>query len=534
MNHLKLALLICGLSLNAYCQAQFSIEVISVPQNTLCNGQLKVNTNANNGPYSFAWSNGETTQQISQLCSGPYSVSITSANGCLTELVALLPGETDCPYLKDEIFEVSIRGSYLGQQYGVIAITNTGDFDYNWRDLEGNTSLVSGLSPGDYCVTISKPTVPGCSIIKCYTVPIKSIHGRRDVGGTIKGEAILQVNEISNGPSNGQEFIELVAIKAGNQCEAVDIRGFVIDDNNGDFSINKGGSAAGVAPGHFRFSQSPVWESVPVGSIILLYNSAAKNPAIQLPDDPTDANNDKVYIIPSDSDLIGGDSQSPSLSSSYYLSREPVLASWNSVYMYDGGDAIQIRAPDGKYTHGISYGSSLRMSGGPDNLLVSTLSGVGRGYAFTSGSITTASNYISYDVNSGGETPGAPNDEQNGNYINNLCSGYGGGHTWPIPTSGTGWKLLNGEKVGLVSAFPNPFTQYIQLEIQSEEKQEIQIVLTDLKGVTVAQWPLEASAGSNTTRLSLNNKKLAAGLYTLSGSTEASGMVFATKLIKLQ
>jgi hypothetical protein len=534
MNYLKLALLICGLSLNTYCQAQFSIEVISAPQNTLCNGQLKVNTSANNGPYSFAWSNGGNTQQINQLCSGPYSVTITSVDGCLIELGTLLSGGTDCPDLENETFEATIEGSCTDKNDGVISIQNTGGFDYNWSGLEGKTSTVTDLLPGHYCVTISEPTVSGCSIIKCYTIPIKANCDPKGVEDTIKGETVLLVNEISNGPANGQEFIELVVVKVGKQCGPVDIRGFVIDDNNGDFSITKGGSAAGVAPGHFRFSQSPVWESVPLGSIILLYNSAAKNPAIQLPDDPTDADNDKVYVVPSGSDLIGGDSKSPTLSSNYYEDKEPELASWNSVFMYDGGDAIQVRAPDGKYTHGISYGSSLKMNGGPDNLLVSTLSGVGRGYAFTSGSITTASNYLSYDVSNGGETPGAPNDKVNGSYIKNLCSGSGGGNTGSNPIGGIGGKSLIGGKIGLVSAYPNPFTKHIQLEIQSEERQDVQIVLTDLNGAIVAQWSLELKPGIFTTRLSLNNKKLAAGLYTLSGSTEASGTVFATKLIKLQ
>ncbi len=43
-----------------------------------------VNLNISNGtpPYSFVWSNGETTQNVSQLYSGEYTVTVTDFNGC--------------------------------------------------------------------------------------------------------------------------------------------------------------------------------------------------------------------------------------------------------------------------------------------------------------------------------------------------------------------------------------------------------------------------------------------------------------------
>ena len=59
----------------------------------------------------------------------------------------------------------------------------------------------------------------------------------------------LVVNEISNGTSGTKEFIELLVIGSTSQPTGViDISGWIIDDNNGDFEALSG---AGVAAGRF-------------------------------------------------------------------------------------------------------------------------------------------------------------------------------------------------------------------------------------------------------------------------------------------
>ena len=79
---------------------------------------------------------------------------------------------------------------------------------------------------------------------------------------------------MSNGDSAGREYIELVAIgpPGFEGCGPVDLLGFILDDNNGDFS---GGAVpnAGIAFGHIRFSPSGPWSAVPAGAILLIYYS---------------------------------------------------------------------------------------------------------------------------------------------------------------------------------------------------------------------------------------------------------------------
>src|SRR5690606_25234155 len=116
-------------------------------------------------------------------------------------------------------------------------------------------------------------------------------------GPTLPATEGLIINEWSNGPSGNQEYYEFVV--AG-QCGTLDdIRGYILDDNNGTFTTpaNYSGTASGIAPGHFRFADHPQWANIPVGSLILIYNTEDPNPSLP-PDDPTDADNDSLYVIP--------------------------------------------------------------------------------------------------------------------------------------------------------------------------------------------------------------------------------------------
>ncbi len=154
----------------------------------------------------------------------------------------------------------------------------------------------------------------------------------------------LIINEFSQGANGAQEYIELVVAGqrncSGDSC--ADIRGWIIDDNNGWYGAAGG---QGIAPGHIRFSNSPNWSCVPYGSIILLYNLGDKNPVITMPDDPTDANGDHVYVLPSVSPFIEGSVAtplSPSSTTYSYPTGTAYTASpaWNAIGLANTGDAV--------------------------------------------------------------------------------------------------------------------------------------------------------------------------------------------------
>lgn len=108
-------------------------------------------------PYSYAWSNFETTQSISSLLPGLYSVTITDANGCAkVGTYNVLP--TSCG-----AFSVSVTGtqasSFTAEDGSATATVSGGTPPYTYLWNTGDeTASISGLRLGGYSVAVTDAT----------------------------------------------------------------------------------------------------------------------------------------------------------------------------------------------------------------------------------------------------------------------------------------------------------------------------------------------------------------------------------------
>jgi len=74
---------------NGSCQyCNLSISQVLLVQNssvTACDGWIYANTNTSSPPVSYLWSTGSTQNNITSLCSGVYTLTVTDAVGCTTD-----------------------------------------------------------------------------------------------------------------------------------------------------------------------------------------------------------------------------------------------------------------------------------------------------------------------------------------------------------------------------------------------------------------------------------------------------------------
>ena len=117
-------------------------------------GEVSLAVNGGTPGYTFNWSNGATTQNITGLAPGAYSVTITDANGC-TEVVNATVDALNGPTLTLDISsDVSCNGDTDGSAT-VSASGGSGGYTYNW--LPGNLTgaTQNNLGAGSYDVTVT-------------------------------------------------------------------------------------------------------------------------------------------------------------------------------------------------------------------------------------------------------------------------------------------------------------------------------------------------------------------------------------------
>lgn len=237
-----------------------------------------------------------------------------------------------------------------------------------------------------------------------------------------KVEAQVIINEISQGlPATGSgraEYVELIVVGTPN-CTSVycaDIRGWVIDDNNGSHGTN------GITPGCLRFSDDAQWQCVKPGSIIVIYNNVDRNPQIP-PDDSTDINNDYVYILSSSSSLLEKNPTFPNSANSAYPStgftNSTSIGSDQVMIFNNSEDCCKIINPNGNSQYqAIGWGTSVInynvfFGGNTQNKVMYLKNYQNKSDPFIQNNWSIGNAGVD-------ETPGAPNTANNAIYINKL------------------------------------------------------------------------------------------------------------------
>jgi hypothetical protein len=123
-----------------------------------CNGSIEIEIEGGVAPYSYLWSNGATTQNLENMCSGIYTVTITDDNNCIWEDTVTI----DSAYLK--INELNTYGIYSGNNCDIDVIAYAEGLEplsYNWTNGSTN-SFSNNLCDGWHLVTVTDSA--GCTV----------------------------------------------------------------------------------------------------------------------------------------------------------------------------------------------------------------------------------------------------------------------------------------------------------------------------------------------------------------------------------
>jgi hypothetical protein len=131
------------------------LDIEGVATNVTCyggtDGSINITVIGGTPPFTFEWSNGANTEDISGIAAGDYEVVVTDANGYSQNAFFTVEQPTEIA-VTDSVIPVT----YVCSTDGAIYITASGatpPYTYHWS-TGANTSYITGLQKANYAVTV--------------------------------------------------------------------------------------------------------------------------------------------------------------------------------------------------------------------------------------------------------------------------------------------------------------------------------------------------------------------------------------------
>jgi hypothetical protein len=135
-------------------QPQSSLSTTATQVNVLCfgnpSGSIDLSVSGGTGPYVYSWSNGSTTQDISNLAGGSYTGTVTDVLGCTASTSVTITEPTALSITTTSTDEM------MGMD-GTATVTVTGgtpNYMYYWMPGGATMASISGLAAGTYSIMV--------------------------------------------------------------------------------------------------------------------------------------------------------------------------------------------------------------------------------------------------------------------------------------------------------------------------------------------------------------------------------------------
>lgn len=133
-------------------------------------------------PFTYTWTNGASTQDLTGLTAGPYQVSVYDVNGCqmFTGATITEPQKLEVEYVKTD---KSCGGGPNNGSIDVSVLGGTGPYTYLWGGGQTSQDL-TGLAAGTYTLTVTDANL--CTGNISVTINEPAVLGQNGIVADVK------------------------------------------------------------------------------------------------------------------------------------------------------------------------------------------------------------------------------------------------------------------------------------------------------------------------------------------------------------
>ena len=159
----------CSAKASFYIKENNTLILAGATTPTSCNdsgsGTVDLTVSGGTSPYTFTWSGGETSEDLSNLSTGYYTVTVKDSKGCTASagfVVSKNSFQVPATVLQPTCHDAEDASVTLQEPIG-----GTAPFTYQWSNGQTGTSL-NDLGPGTYTVIVTDAA--GCTRTLTYTI----------------------------------------------------------------------------------------------------------------------------------------------------------------------------------------------------------------------------------------------------------------------------------------------------------------------------------------------------------------------------
>ncbi|MDX8553257.1 T9SS type A sorting domain-containing protein [Tenacibaculum sp. 1B UA] len=141
------------------------LKIIYTKQDVFCHqgtdGAINATIIGGTGSYTISWNTGETTEDISNLVAGDYTIEVTDERGCQAQETITIKEPQNPIKISYTFFEPTFAGATNGWIKATITggtPLNDGSYTFIWQDANGNnlnTQVTTRFNAGSYELTLN-------------------------------------------------------------------------------------------------------------------------------------------------------------------------------------------------------------------------------------------------------------------------------------------------------------------------------------------------------------------------------------------